>query len=148
MVVGAAAGCGTRLSVISLAAPRAFNCGCRIDAITNIHSRAETVRSGPEDRVQANEPPRLCRASRFACNGQRRRTRNESARQVMGEPTLRVIAHELVTVVKNNVSLGNFAFSAFQATWRGPGRPGIGGIFLVRSAEVSSTLSSTVCGHN
>jgi type I restriction enzyme, R subunit len=25
---------------------------------------------------------------------------NESARQVMGEPTLRVIAHELVTVIK------------------------------------------------
>ena len=30
---------------------------------------------------------------------------NESARQVMGEPTLRVIAHELVTVIKNNVSV-------------------------------------------
>ena len=27
---------------------------------------------------------------------------NESARQVMGEPTLRVIAHELVTVIKGN----------------------------------------------
>ncbi|MEW5704326.1 MAG: type I restriction endonuclease subunit R [Pseudomonadota bacterium] len=30
---------------------------------------------------------------------------NESARQVMGEPTLRVIAHELVTVIKNNVTV-------------------------------------------
>nr|WP_197687913.1 type I restriction enzyme endonuclease domain-containing protein [Bradyrhizobium erythrophlei] len=30
---------------------------------------------------------------------------NDSARQVMGEPTLRVIAHELVTVIKGNVSL-------------------------------------------
>jgi type I restriction enzyme, R subunit len=30
---------------------------------------------------------------------------NESARQVMGEPTLRVIAQELVTVIKNNVSV-------------------------------------------
>ncbi len=30
---------------------------------------------------------------------------NESARQVMGEPTLRVIAHELVTVIKGNVSV-------------------------------------------
>ena len=30
---------------------------------------------------------------------------NESAREVMGEPTLRVIAHELVTVIKGNVSV-------------------------------------------
>lgn len=30
---------------------------------------------------------------------------NESARQVMGEPTLRVIAHELVTVIKSNVTI-------------------------------------------
>jgi type I restriction enzyme R subunit len=30
---------------------------------------------------------------------------NASARQVMGEPALRVIAHELVTVIKNNVSV-------------------------------------------
>ena len=30
---------------------------------------------------------------------------NESARQVMGEPKLRVIAHELVTVIKGNVSV-------------------------------------------
>jgi type I restriction enzyme R subunit len=30
---------------------------------------------------------------------------NDSARQVMGEPTLRVIAHELVTVIKGNVSV-------------------------------------------
>ena len=30
---------------------------------------------------------------------------NESARQVMGEPTLRVIAHELVSVIKGNVSV-------------------------------------------
>jgi type I restriction enzyme, R subunit len=30
---------------------------------------------------------------------------NESARQVMGEPTLRVIAHELVTVIKGNVNV-------------------------------------------
>jgi type I restriction enzyme, R subunit len=30
---------------------------------------------------------------------------SESARQVMGEPTLRVIAQELVTVIKGNVSI-------------------------------------------
>lgn len=30
---------------------------------------------------------------------------NESARQVMGEPTLRLIAHELVTVIRGNVSV-------------------------------------------
>jgi len=30
---------------------------------------------------------------------------NDSARQVMGEPTLRVIAHELVTVIKGNLSV-------------------------------------------
>ena len=30
---------------------------------------------------------------------------NESARQVMGEPTLRVIAHELVISIKNSVSV-------------------------------------------
>jgi type I restriction enzyme, R subunit len=30
---------------------------------------------------------------------------NESARQVMGEPALRVIAQELVTVIKANVSI-------------------------------------------
>jgi type I restriction enzyme R subunit len=30
---------------------------------------------------------------------------NESAREVMGEPALRVIAHELVTVIKGNVSI-------------------------------------------
>ena len=30
---------------------------------------------------------------------------NESARQLMGEPALRVIAHELVTVIKGNVSV-------------------------------------------
>jgi type I restriction enzyme R subunit len=30
---------------------------------------------------------------------------NESARQVMGEPALRLIAHELVTVIKGNVSV-------------------------------------------
>jgi type I restriction enzyme R subunit len=30
---------------------------------------------------------------------------NESARQLMGEPTLRVIAHELVMVIKGNVSV-------------------------------------------
>jgi type I restriction enzyme R subunit len=30
---------------------------------------------------------------------------NESARQVMGEPTLRVIAHELVMVIKGNLSV-------------------------------------------
>jgi hypothetical protein len=31
--------------------------------------------------------------------------RKENARQVMGEPTLRVIAHELVTVIKGNVTV-------------------------------------------
>ena len=30
---------------------------------------------------------------------------NESARQVMGEPALRVIAHELVASIKSNVSV-------------------------------------------
>jgi type I restriction enzyme, R subunit len=30
---------------------------------------------------------------------------NESARQVMAEPTLRLIAHELVTVIKANVTV-------------------------------------------
>ena len=30
---------------------------------------------------------------------------NDSARQVMGEPALRVIAHELVAVIKGNVSV-------------------------------------------
>jgi type I restriction enzyme, R subunit len=30
---------------------------------------------------------------------------NESARQVMGEPTLRVIAQELVASIKSNVSV-------------------------------------------
>ena len=30
---------------------------------------------------------------------------NDSARQVMGEPALRLIAHELVTVIKGNVSV-------------------------------------------
>jgi type I restriction enzyme R subunit len=30
---------------------------------------------------------------------------NESARQVMGEPTLRVIAHELVASIKGSVSV-------------------------------------------
>ena len=30
---------------------------------------------------------------------------NESARQVMGEPTLRVIAHELVASIKSSVSV-------------------------------------------
>ena len=30
---------------------------------------------------------------------------NESARQVMGEPALRVIAHELVASIKGNVSV-------------------------------------------
>ena len=45
MVVGAAAGCGTRRSGISLAAPRAFNRYCRIDAITNVHSLAVKPRS-------------------------------------------------------------------------------------------------------
>jgi type I restriction enzyme, R subunit len=30
---------------------------------------------------------------------------NESARQVMGEPTLRVIAHELVAIIKSNVTV-------------------------------------------
>ena len=30
---------------------------------------------------------------------------NESAREVMGEPALRVIAHELVTVIKSNVTV-------------------------------------------
>ena len=39
MAVGAAAGCGTRRSVISLAAPRAFNRYRLIDAITNIQPR-------------------------------------------------------------------------------------------------------------
>jgi type I restriction enzyme R subunit len=31
---------------------------------------------------------------------------NESARQVMGEPALRVIAHELVTVIKGSRASG------------------------------------------
>ena len=35
MMIGAAAGCGTQRSVISLAAPRAFNCHFWIGAITN-----------------------------------------------------------------------------------------------------------------
>jgi hypothetical protein len=43
-MVGAAVGCGTRRSVISLAAPRAFNRYCWIDAITNVHSFAERRR--------------------------------------------------------------------------------------------------------
>jgi type I restriction enzyme, R subunit len=30
---------------------------------------------------------------------------NESARHVMGEPTLRVIAHELVTSIKSSISV-------------------------------------------
>ena len=43
---------------------------------------------------------------------------NESARQVMGEPTLRVIAHELVTVIKGNVSVDQMHRDSARANIR------------------------------
>ena len=43
---------------------------------------------------------------------------NESARQVMGEPTLRVIAHELVTSIKNSVSVDWMHREATRARMR------------------------------
>jgi type I restriction enzyme R subunit len=43
---------------------------------------------------------------------------NESARQVMGEPALRVIAHELVASIKNNVSVDWMHREAARARMR------------------------------
>jgi len=43
---------------------------------------------------------------------------NESARQVMGEPALRVIAHELVTSIKSNVSVDWMHREAARARMR------------------------------
>ena len=43
---------------------------------------------------------------------------NESARQVMGEPTLRVIAHELVTSIKGNVTVDWMHREAARARMR------------------------------
>jgi type I restriction enzyme, R subunit len=43
---------------------------------------------------------------------------NQSAREVMGEPTLRVITHELVTSIKNSVSVGWMHREATRACMR------------------------------
>ena len=43
---------------------------------------------------------------------------NESARQVMGEPTLRVIAHELVISIKNSISVDWMHREATRARMR------------------------------
>jgi type I restriction enzyme, R subunit len=43
---------------------------------------------------------------------------NESARQVMGEPALRVIAHELVTSIRNSVSVDWMHREAARARMR------------------------------
>ena len=43
---------------------------------------------------------------------------NESARQIMGEPTLRVIAHVLVTSIKNTVSVDWMHREATRARMR------------------------------
>ena len=43
---------------------------------------------------------------------------NESAREVMGEPTLRVIAHELVIGIKNSISVDWMHREAARARMR------------------------------
>lgn len=82
------------------------------DAIARYHSNAITTAQVLEELIQLAKEIRAAR-SRGEETGLTDEeiafydalAANESARQAMGEPALRVIAHELVSVIKKNVSV-------------------------------------------
>jgi len=81
-------------------------------AITRYHANAITTAQVLEELIQLAKDIRKARSrgEETGLNDQEiafydALAQNESARQVMGEPALRVIAHELVTVIKGNVSV-------------------------------------------
>ena len=75
------------------------------------HAIATTSRGTPSSRdpkiercrIPTNSPPTGLSDEEIAFYDAL--AENESAREVMGEPALRVIAHELVSVIRNNVSV-------------------------------------------
>lgn len=81
-------------------------------AIARYHANAITTAQVLEELIQIAKDIRLAR-SRGEETGLTSEeiafydalAQNENARQVMGEPTLRVIAHELVTIIKGNVTV-------------------------------------------
>ena len=81
-------------------------------AIARYHVNAVTTAQVLEELIQLAKDIRAARARGEETNLSDEEiafydalAENESARQVMGEPTLRVIAHELVTVIKGNVTV-------------------------------------------
>jgi type I restriction enzyme R subunit len=81
-------------------------------AIVRYHANAITTAQVLEELIQLAKDIRAARArgEETGLSGEEiafydALAENESARQVMGEPALRVIAHELVMVIKGNVSV-------------------------------------------
>ena len=81
-------------------------------AIARYHANALTTAQVLEELIQLAKDIRAARArgEESGLSPEERAfydalAENESARQVMGEPALRVIAHELVQVIKSNVSV-------------------------------------------
>jgi type I restriction enzyme, R subunit len=81
-------------------------------AITRYHANALTTAEVLEELIQLAKDIRAARARGEELGLSPEEiafydalAENESARQVMGEPALRVIAHELVTVIKSNASV-------------------------------------------
>jgi hypothetical protein len=77
---------------------------------------------------------------------------NESAREVMGEPTLRVIAHELVKVIKSNVAIDWMHRDSARANIRRHVKPAVAQIWISArlagrgGAERAATGGSAVGG--
>jgi type I restriction enzyme R subunit len=81
-------------------------------AIVRYHANALTTAQVLEELIQLAKDIRAARekGEESGLNDEERAfydalAENESARQVIGDPALRVIAHELVTSIKNNVSV-------------------------------------------
>ena len=81
-------------------------------AIARYHTNALTTAQVLEELIQIAKDIRAARArgEETGLTGEEiafydALAENESAREVMGEPALRVIAHELVTVIKGNVTV-------------------------------------------
>jgi type I restriction enzyme R subunit len=98
----------------------------RLDAaISRYHANAMTTAQVLEELIQLAKDIRAARArgEEFGLSDEEvafydALAENQSARQVMGEPALRVIAHELVASIKNNVTVDWMHREAARARMR------------------------------
>ena len=99
--------------------------GLRMAAISRYHANALTTAQVIEELIQLAKDIRAARARGEETGLTDEEiafydalAENESARQVMGEPALRVIAHELVASIKSNVSVDWMHREAARARMR------------------------------